>query len=113
MEVISFLIYIGLGIVLTYFSVKAESPVFGLFGAMILLISGLTIMTGGLQASYIELTINETGNYTTSVVEQDLIDNTSVLDSGRFGLPIIGLAIYIFYASAMGVNEKRGKGKLI
>lgn len=107
MELISFLIAIGLGLILTGWSMKAQSYIFGLFGGIIILLTSLALLSGGLQQQMVQLTINETGNFTTEIVSQDLIDDTDILDTARFGIPILGLAIYIIYASAMSWNDAR------
>lgn len=107
MELITFLIATGLGLILTGWSMKAESFVFGLFGGIIILLTSLALLSGGLQQQMVELTINETGNFTTQLVSQDLINDEDILDSARFGIPLLGLAIYIIYASAMSWNDKR------
>jgi hypothetical protein len=99
MDVILFLIMAGLGIALTFFSHKADSPVMAMFGGILLILAGLSTLFDGVEVPMVSLTINETGNFTTETVEQEITNG--LIDAAALGLPVLLLGLYIVYAAAL------------
>lgn len=106
MDVIAFVIMLGIGLVLTFFSISAKSHVFGMFGGIILILVGLAGIFGGLQMPMLSLTINETGNFTTETVHTDIVSGSDLLDSIYFNLPIIIIGMFVLASSIFSEKKK-------
>lgn len=108
MEMITFVIAMAIGLVVTAFSLKGQSYVFGMFGGIMIIMLALSVLTGGMQKQMIEISINETGNYTTNTISTEMLEG-DMLNNAKFSIPLLGLGIYILINCAMVWNGQRGK----
>lgn len=107
MDVLSFLILYGIGIILTFLSVKSKSYPIGMFAGLIMFLSSLSMMVGGLQVPIVEVTINETGSLITDSSAIDMIGSTDLLDKATFGLPLMLFGLYIMIEAILSWNAGR------
>ena len=106
MELITFIISMSIGLIVTGFSLKSQSYVFGLFGGIMLVLLSMSVLAGGLQKQMIEITVNETGNYTTNTVETEMLEG-DIMNNAIFSIPILGLGLYILINCALRWNDDR------
>lgn len=111
MELITFIISISIGLIVTAFSLKSQSYVFGLFGGIMLILLSMSVIAGGLQKQMIEITINETGNYTTNTIETEMLEG-EIINNAKFSIPILGLGLYILINCALRWNDDKKGMKL-
>jgi hypothetical protein len=103
MDILLFIIMAGLGLTLTAFSIKANSPVLAIFGGILIILAGLSTLYNGVQVPMVSLTVNETGDMITETVNQSITN--SLIDSVSLGLPILLLGLYIVYAAALKLYQ--------
>jgi hypothetical protein len=104
MDIFLFIIMAALGLIITFFSMKANSPVFALFGGLLIILAGSSTMYDGVKVPMVALTINETGNFTTETVETSITNG--LIGNVALGLPVLLLGIYILYASSLKLYGK-------
>lgn len=126
MELLSFILFFGIGAFLLWLSQNKESHVFGLFSGLFLLLLSISIFVTGLAPitgidsnttyTYVdpsETGINATINFTTTAT-RIVYAGSYANDIGTNALAIflIGIAIYVIYANGIAFSDSRKKGKL-
>lgn len=106
MELISFLIAIGISFTFVFFSVSHKSWVFGTFAGMLLLVVSIVIIPLGIQKDMVMVSVNDTGNVTVTTTHAELFGD-GYFTSAFLGFLLLGVSLFVLYSSAFKTYTKR------
>jgi hypothetical protein len=106
MELISFIIASGIGLVLTFYSIKEKSHVFGVIASLFFLMIGMSLLLNGLTERVMAVTVETSGNVTTTFAENSLFDD-GIFTNTLLGLLFVGLFVFVGFSSGLALYEER------
>lgn len=106
MELISFGVATALGLILTFYSIKEKSYVFGIIAGLFFLMIGISILVNGLDQQMITIVVNSTGDVNTTYVTKELF-NDDVFTTALLGLFFLAISIFMMFSSALEIYEQK------
>jgi hypothetical protein len=104
MELLSFIVALGLGLILTYYSIRAKSFVFGILAGIFFIVIGVSILYGGLTEEILTIVVQNStvsNTYTTKTLFDDGVFTPTIL-----GYLFIGVAVFVLFSNALEIYER-------